>query len=193
MGEARARRVWTDWVRAHDPRDLGYAAAVALTLLLGCWRFAPTLELGLMADDYMAVAVVNGTFSAPRSPWDVFNFAGGTVEDVAAAQRLGSLPWFAPPNLRFAFLRPLSSALWSVDMALAGDNIWLYHVHSLAIWIVLAVAAALLYRRILPRSVAALATAIFALDESQLAPVQWLSNRGALYALLLGLLALGAH
>jgi len=171
----------------------GFAAAIAATLAFGCWRFAPTLDLGLAADDYMAVAVVEGSFAAPRGPLDAFNFAGGTAADVAATQRLGSVPWFAPPELRFAFLRPLSSALWLLDRALFGRELWAYHAHSIAIWALLTLAASALYRRLLPLSAAALATAIFALDQSQHMPVLWLCNRGALYALLFGVLALHAH
>jgi hypothetical protein len=171
----------------------GYAAALVATLGFGCWRFAPTLDLGLAADDYMAVAVVDGSFAAPRSALDAFNFAGGTVEDVTATQRLGSIPWFAPPELRFAFMRPLSSALWSFDRAVFGRELWAYHAHSIAVWALLALAASALYRRLLPLSAAAVATAIFALDQSQHMPVLWLCNRGALYGLLLGVLALHAH
>jgi hypothetical protein len=171
----------------------GYAAAIAATLAFGLWRFAPTLDLGLAADDYMAVAVVEGSFAAPRSPLDAFNFAGGTAADVRATQRLGSVPWYAPPELRFAFLRPLSSALWLLDRELFGDALWAYHAHSIAVWALLALAASALYRRLLPLSAAALATAIFALDQSQHMPVLWLCNRGALYALLLGVLALHSH
>ena len=170
-----------------------HRAALAAILAFGVWSFWPTLQLGLAADDYMAVAVAEGWFAAPRSRLDVFDFAGGTAADVRATQRLGSVPWFAPPELRFAFLRPLSSALWQLDRALFGDALWAYHLHSIALWGLLALAANGLYRRLLPLSAAAWATAIFALDQSQHMPVLWLCNRGALYALLLGVLALHAH
>ena len=167
--------------------------ALVAILAFGVWSFWPTLELGLAADDYMAVAVAEGRFAAPRDRLDVFNFAGGSAADVQATQRLGSLPWFAPQQLRFSFLRPLSSTLWWVDRALFGDALWAYHVHSIALWVLLALAASALYRRLLPLSAAAWATAFFALDQSQHMPVLWLCNRGALYALLLGVLGLHAH
>ena len=177
-------------------RKLGarvYAAVVALALLTGVAVFWPTLELGLVSDDYVAVAIVSGDFAAPRHPLDAFDFGLGTPADVAAVKRLGSLPWWSPEDFRVAFLRPLSSALWHVDKALFGANLVAYHAHSIAIWSVLVLCTAALYRRLLPLPVAALATAIFALDQSQQAPVLWLCNRGALYAVLFGVLALWGH
>ena len=137
------------------PTSLDPARSEAAILAFGVWSFWPTLELGLAADDYMAVAVAEGRFAAPRDRLDVFNFAGGSAADVQATQRLGSLPWFAPQQLRFSFLRPLSSALWWVDRALFGDALWAYHVHSIALWVLLALAASALYRRLLPLSAAA--------------------------------------
>jgi hypothetical protein len=170
-----------------------FVAAVAAIVGLGVVLFWPTLDLGLFADDYTAAAMLDGSFAAPRSRWDLFDFANGSPADVAALRRLGSVPWWAPDDLRISFLRPLSSLLWRLDRALFCDAIWLYHAHSIAAWALLVVAASALYRRLFGRGVAALAALMFAIDESQHFPVIWLSNRGGIYAVMLGVLGLHAH
>ena len=172
---------------------VAYACAVAVVIGVGSAVLWPTLELGLEADDYMAIAIARGEFPAPRHALDAFAFARGGPSDLAQVQRLGTMPWWTPPDFRLAFLRPLASALWHVDLALFGRNVWWYHAHSLAVWAALAIAAGAFYRQLLSWRVAALACAIFALDQSQHMPVQWLSNRGGLYAVLFGVLGLRAH
>jgi hypothetical protein len=170
-----------------------HALGVALILALLTWFYWPSLSDGLFADDYVAMAMMEGSFAAPRGPLDLFNFGDGTAEDVRALRRLGSLPWWAPDDHRLRFLRPLSSATWQLDRLLFGRHYGAYHAHSLLVFFALVVSASLLYRRLFSPAVALLATAIFALDDSHRFPVLWLSNRGGIYALLFGVLALHAH
>lgn len=164
-------------------------ASLGLTLQL----FWPTLHDGLFADDFIAVAMLEGRFASPRAPLDLYNFADGTASDVARLRDLGSLPWWAPSDFSVSFLRPLSSALWHVDRALFGRDYAFYHAHSLAVFFALVIATGFLYRALIPGSVAALAVLIFAVDDSHQFPVLWLSNRGGIYASLCGVLALLAH
>jgi hypothetical protein len=157
------------------------------------WFYAPTLHDGLFADDYIALAIMEGKFAAPRALLDLFNFANGSPEDVRALRRLGSLPWWAPDDYRIAFMRPLSSAAWYFDHWLFGRNYGHYHAHSLVVLFALVLSATFLYRRLFPAGVALFATLLFAVDDSLQLPVLWLSNRGGLYALFFGTLALHAH
>lgn len=180
--------------REHTGRDdRRYAAAVAAIVAVGLWLFWPTLRAGLFSDDYFVVASMDGKLAAPRASLDLFNFGDGSPQDVRALRRLGSIAWWSSPDFRISFLRPLSSALFHVDRALFGRNDVAYHAHSLAAWAAAVLAVAFLYRRLVPRGVAALALAMFALDQSQHGPVAWLCNRGALYAILVGALAVHAH
>mgnify|MGYP003407122157 CR=1 FL=1 len=170
-----------------------HALGVGLVLALLSWFYWPSLRDELFADDYVAMAIMEGNFAAPRGELDLFNFGDGTAEDVRALRRLGSLPWWAPDDHRIRFLRPLSSASWQMDRLLFGRHYGAYHAHSLLVFFALVVSASLLYRKLFPPVVALLATAIFALDDSHRFPVLWLSNRGGIYALLCGVLALHAH
>lgn len=179
--------------RAKQLTTLLYAGVLAITLAAGIGFFWPSLQQGLFADDYIAVAMLENVFAAPRGPFDLFDFASGQRADVAALKRLGSIPWWAPPNFRVSFMRPLSSALWHVDRALFGSWLVGYHLHSIAAWSLLVIAAAALYRALLPLSIALLALPMFALDQSLHFPVIWLSNRGGLYAIALGIVGLHAH
>jgi hypothetical protein len=167
----------------------GVALIVGLVLLL----YRPTLHDGLFADDYVAMSIIDGQFAGRRSQLDLFNFADGSISDVQALRRLGSLPWWAPTDYRISFMRPLSSALWHVDRALFGTRYGLYHAHSLVVFAALIAAAAYLYRRLFTPLVAIAAALIFAVDDSHHFPVVWLSNRGGIYAVLIGVLALSAH
>ena len=51
----------------------------------------------------------------------------------------------------------------------------------------------MLYRRLFPAGVALLAALMFAIDDSHHFAVLWLSNRGGIYAVMVGVLALLAH
>jgi len=173
--------------------DVWLLSALALCLGATSWLFWPTLHDGLFADDFVAAAMLDGKFAAPRAPLDLFNFADGTAEDAAQLRRLGSVPWWAPPDFRVSFLRPLSSALWHLDRAWFGKAYGFYHAHSLAVFFLLVLVTGFLYRTLVPGSIAAIAVTIYALDDSHQFPVVWLSNRGGIYASLFGVLALLAH
>jgi hypothetical protein len=170
-----------------------FGSVLAIALAAGTALFWPSIEQGLFADDYVAMAMLEGAFAAPRGPLDLFDFADGTRADVAAVQRLGSVPWWAPPDFRVSFMRPLSSLLWHVDRALFGSWLAGYHLHSIAAWMLLVVCAAALYRALLPAPIALLALPLFAIDHSLHFPTIWLSNRGGLYAIALGILGLLCH
>ncbi len=106
---------------------------------------------------------------------------------------MGALPWWSAPELKFVFLRPLSTSTHRLDYRLWPDSAILMHLHSL-LWLVLLVwAAGRLYRKLLaPAWVAGLATILFALDDSHGYPAAWLANCNAIVSSALGVLALAA-
>jgi hypothetical protein len=172
---------------------LGLASVLLGTLAIGAVYYSPSLRQGLYADDFVAVAMMEGKLAAPRHPLDLFNFADGSEVDVRRLKRLGSLPWWTPADFRVAFMRPLSSALWHFDRFVFGTFLPAYHAHSIFAWMLLAIFSALCFVRFLPAGIAALAIPLFALDHCHHFPVVWLSNRGGLYAIALGLLGLYLH
>src|SRR5215831_12568913 len=73
------------------------------------------LDTPLVADDFAQRAMLRGTYPVHRNPLDLYNFADGTTGDTQALMNGGSLPWWSHPHVKYAMLRPLSSALLWLD------------------------------------------------------------------------------
>ncbi len=160
-------------------------------LLVGVVLFSPAVRTGFLLDDYLHIAMVERTFPAERSAFDLYDFVDDGVRP--ALMERGLLPWWAHPKLTLRFLRPLSSALLWVDHTVFGRAPLPMHLHSLAWWVAAAVAARALFRRALSPRIVVLATAIFALASCHAMPIAWLANREALVSLTFGTLALAVH
>jgi hypothetical protein len=174
-------------------QSLGYVAAVALVVAAGLGLRWQVLEQGLITDDYVAAAILDGSYPGGRGPLDLFNFIDGTPADLQRHLDAGTFPWWSAPDLRLSMMRPLAALLVHADLALFGDRVALHHAHSLAWWVLLMLAAALLLRSVLPAGTAAFALLIFALEEGHNLPVTWLANRSALAALAFGVLGVWLH
>jgi hypothetical protein len=167
--------------------------ALPLLAVLLC---APSLWLGLYADDYVLWAALADPSPAPalaRSPWRLFAFIDSEPA-LRRAMDFGGVPWWSDPGLRLAFLRPLAGLTHWVDFRLWPGQPWLMHLQSL-LWFGAAIAAAaVLYRRLVrPEWVAGLAALAFAIDDAHASPADWIANRNAAIATLFALLALVAH
>ena len=162
-----------------------------LVLSIGVLTFLPALRSPFLLDDYLHVAMVDGTFPVARGPFDLYDF----VSDVDRAVLLerGILPWWTHPQLTIRFFRPLSSALLWTSHRLLGAHSLLLHLHSLLWWGAAVVAAFALYRRAFSPRVALLAAAIFALAPCHAIPLAWLANFESLVSVTLGALGLAAY
>jgi hypothetical protein len=166
-----------------------------MVAILGVVLASPALFGGIGADDFVHRTKLLGLahLGQEGSPvWELFRFV--TPESSGALFEAGILPWWSDPDLRLAFLRPLSSATHVLDYRLWPENYLLQHAHSLA-WYGLAVfLAARLYRQVSGSLVVAgLAAWMFAAEDAHALPVAWLANRNALLPLVFGLLTLLAH
>jgi hypothetical protein len=169
----------------------GSRAALVIILLMGAGVFLPAASTPYLLDDSMQAAMARGTFVAPRGPFDLYDFVG--ENDRAALLERGLLPWWTAPDLTVRFLRPLSSALrWVEERALPVSPV-LFHLHSLAWWVVAVLAARRLFARALGPRAAWLATCMFALGPWHALPIAWLANREALLSLALGAFGLDAY
>ena len=146
------------------------------------------LRTGYLLDDFLHVSMLRGTFPAPRHPLDLYNFVDDT--DRATMFERGLLPWWSHEHLTIRFMRPLSSALIWLDHRVLGENVLLMHVHSLAWWALVVLAAFAVYRKFFGERVARIGVFVLALAPCQTMPLAWLANRDALISLGIGLPAL---
>jgi hypothetical protein len=152
-----------------------------LALALGFTVCAPSLRLGMLLDDYIHQGVVSGRLETVAKRDDLFSFGRGG-DAVRRAMELGQYPWWTHPKFQFAFFRPLSTALINLDNALFGDTLWLYHLHSIAWYLLLIAGVGALFRRSLPPGLAGAAVVLFAIRGSHSNPILWLAARNGLVA-----------
>ena len=140
---------------------------IALAALALRW---PVLELGMMSDDYAQYAMVKGLYpgSRPYAPFDLYAFFRNDPATLAAHVGKGTVPWWTTEDLHGTVMRPLSSALLSLDHALwptqSSHAMRNWHLHSL-LWLGLYLGAAgLALRKLLGPWVAAIAVLLMACD-----------------------------
>jgi hypothetical protein len=165
-----------------------FVALLALVLLL------PATGTGWAADDYLHRAMLSDGAGLPelrRSPFDLFRFADGDRAAVYSLMGQGVFPWWADPDVRIAFFRPLSSIAHALDYTLWPSSAKAMHLHSLAWFAALLFVVASVYRELgSARLPAILAFSLFALDDAHAPVVGWIANRNALIAATFSLLSL---
>jgi len=173
-------RPWSPWI----------AVVIGLILTL------PALRGGLLGDDYVHRSILLGVGNVgaqARPLLDLFAFVPEGPRHKEALE-LGTLTWWAHPQLKVHLLRPVASLTHLLDYALWPDSFALQHLHSL-LWYALAVfTVASFYRRVHGATVVAgLAAIFFAVEDAHALCAGWLANRHALVSLVVGMLALHAH
>ena len=168
-------------------------------VVVGVALMLPSLWGGVQADDVLIRATVRGIHweDMPRSRWEPFTFLTGRPADNQRLRDLGWLPFWLDVRCRAAFFRPLSALTHMIDHNAWDDYPVLMHAHSLAWYALLLWAAAVLYRRLMGRTLppwaAVLAALLFALDDGHATPAGWLANRNSVLAGVFGVLALLAY
>ncbi len=161
--------------------------------LAGSMSFAQLLFAHRLADDFMLRGILHGEFEGLERPvWDLYRFLPGG-ESTAHAIGVGGIPWFSSPELKLAFLRPLSSLLFAFDDAFLGGSVVAQQLHSGLWYVALCAGVAWYFQRRLGGLGAGLAGAVFALAACHQQSVGWLAARNGLVSATLSVVALGAH
>jgi hypothetical protein len=175
--------------RAQRTRMRCIALLVALALL------SPAVFSGFAADDYILLYELDHRSHsewAGRAPFDLFRWI-----DPAHALRLrdgAGLPWWTYEGSVFACLRPITSALHTLDQTLAPNNALWAHAHNVLWFAVLVTLCWRAYRQLIDVAwVAALASVMFALDAAHGASVGWIANRNALIGASFAITSLLCH
>ena len=177
---------WREYLAA--PRARLVIAGIAVLLV------APSLRAGLIGDDLFHVLMLRSAPSVrglPHDPLNLFRFATGQIADNHAMMDEGVFPWWADPQARLSFWRPLSSLTQWLDYQLFPGHPALMHAHNLVWYGALVLVVGLVYRTIFSRPWhAGLALLLYTVDHARGPTVGWIANRNALVALALALPAL---
>jgi hypothetical protein len=158
-----------------SPRAAWVAALVAV---LAVALSLPSVSADLYADDLSMVLRLEGTAPTPvPGPFHLYTFLSGEPGERHRFVDHGPLPWWTVDGLRLSFFRPLSSALFAIDHAIAGRHPLPYHLSSIAWYVAAVVLASLLLRRLLPAREAALAAVLFAAAPAHWMIASWPSAR----------------
>jgi hypothetical protein len=167
-----------------------YVVGVVLLMVAGFGIRFDALLTGFVADDYAQIGMLEGDYLVERSPLNLFNFSDGSVEEGQTLMRGGFYPWWTDPRVRLSMLRPLACLMMWLDWEVFGDNPLGAHLHSLAWWLAMLTAVAVLFRRLLPVPIALLSFALFVFDEAHGVTLSWIANRSALVSTALSVPAL---
>jgi hypothetical protein len=176
----RRQHVWFLWFLL--------AACVVANLLR--WQ---AVHVGLMSDDFMQQAMIDGIYPGgdTYTPFDLYAFLRHDV--MVAHVEQGTAPWWSVEELHGTVLRPLASLLLYLDRTLLPGRIELWHAHSMLWFSAAIVGLGLATSRLLPRSIAVLAVALFVCEAGVISPLTWLANRCVLLCATFGFFAMWAH
>ena len=141
-------------------------------------------------------------FGSP--PFQLYEFMDGSAERWQRQTERGPLPWFANPEIKIRFFRPISSGLLALDYALFGHRTWGYRIDATFWYLVLVVSYGLWVRRIIPLTspdplasstprrdwhpAAMLALLIFVVSDTNWINILWSAGRWVLVSTALTLL-----
>jgi hypothetical protein len=169
-------------------------AWVALSMSLSSALVLSQLPFArLKIDDYIQRGALRGGLRFFSSRLDLFNFVTGEPGQLQSMKDTGLMPWFADPELRIGFFRPLSSALAVLDEWLFDGFAPGYLLHGGLWYVALCALAALWFQRHLPGVRGGLAAVGFALAACHQQPVVWFSARNSVVAAVFGMLAVIAY
>jgi hypothetical protein len=173
-------------------------AVIAVAVLLGVALTLPSLDVGWIGDDVFQRWILtedNGSFADVRpASGDMFDFADGDAARTRRMQRQGLLPWWTHAETRARFWRPLTVLTHRFDYRAWPASPRLMHAQNVTWYGLLVAAVALLYRRMMGRTLAAaLAAVAFAVEDAHAINVGWIASRNALVAATFGVLAIHAH
>jgi hypothetical protein len=158
------------------PRALATRRSMAIVIALIMALAATSIAVGFLTDDHSFRAAVRSTSARAPAPYDLFRFATD-AETNQLRVRVGHLPWWAAPDLKIHFLRPLTGLLFAADVRVFDDAPLGYHLHSLAWYLALLIAAAVFFRRVLPPAAATIALAVFGFAAAHVEAYAWVSAR----------------
>ncbi|WP_438011834.1 hypothetical protein WME89_26265 [Sorangium sp. So ce321] len=174
-------------------RCLSHRHFFKAVLILALALSAPTIAIGFYSDDYVFLCYLEKLIPGSPPWYDLYNFFNGDPQETQARIGLSGIPWWTDPELKLHLVRPLTSALLTLERALFGHAPVGYHLVSIALYVALVAAAGRLFLRVLPGATGALALLLFAVNANHMMSVGWIACQHLLLAALPVVLGLLAH
>ncbi len=177
-------------------RFLNSRWCILIAAVVGMLLVAPTLNMGLMGDDYLhwSLLTERGTNAQPGSFYGLFTFANGDPQANQAMIDTGKLVWWSSDTLRIAFWRPLAELSQKLDYLLWPDSPVFMHIHNLILYGLMILLVGKLFLELEPeRKQAGLATVLFAGNMLHVFAVAWLASRNQMLCGVLLVLTLLAY
>lgn len=171
-----------------------YKHSILISLFISAIIILPTIpSTNFFLDDYWQLEKSAGL----RTEWnnctfDLYCFFDGTSEAYNEAQNQ-ILAWYADPDFKMMFWRPVSSLLSILDYRLFGFDSTGYHIHLFLWYMILLIAIGLFLRRFFPDSISALSLFLFTVSISHLMPVLWIAARHYIVSAAIGFFSLLSH
>lgn len=150
-----------------------FSIAVAIGMVLALF----SLRIGFALDDYAFLAWLDGVLPKQVTPFNLYEFATGHHAENFEMIRRGPWPWYTDLDLKIRFFRPLSSALLWLEHGAFGHAAIGYHVHSILWYALFLVGGGVLLRAVLSPRVFPLAFLLFAITNTHVDSVGWISAR----------------
>lgn len=178
-------------------RFLNSRWCIPFAALIGMLLTAPTINMGLMGDDYLHWSLLTGlnTNHQPGAIYGLFTFANGDPHVNQTMMDSGKLIWWASENLRISFWRPLAELSQRLDYILWPDSPVMMHLHNLLLYGLMILLIGKLFLELdQNKQQAGLATLLFAGNMLHVFAVAWLASRNQmLCGVLMALTLLSYH
>ncbi len=178
-------------------RFLNSRWCIWIAALVGMLLVAPTINMGLMGDDYLHWSLLTGRSANPQpgSFYGLFTFANGNAQVNQAMVDSGQLVWWASDTLKIAFWRPLAELSQKLDYLLWPDSPAIMHIHNLILYGLMILLTGKLFLELeTDQKQAGLATVLFSGNMLHVFAVAWLASRNQmLCGVLLVLTILAYH
>ncbi|HRK34019.1 MAG TPA: hypothetical protein PLJ47_05420 [Candidatus Hydrogenedentes bacterium] len=171
----------------------GVLASAALGVFMGIW----SLQNGFCTDDHFVRALYKGFPELDgiyRTSLETFSFSKGNPVENAWLRDKGVFPWWAVTEAKLHFFRPAASLTHWLDFQVFGDNPMPMHAHNVFWYALLCALLFVLYSDLLKRPwVAAMATLLYAVNETNGTAIGWIASRNTLMVACASAAVLIAH
>jgi len=149
---------------------------VFLVALFTAIFYLPSLRCGFFADDWLHRLALDQFPDIFREHLNLFGLIRSS-EEMAAFKRFGLAPWWADPEMRINFWRPLPSITHWLEYLAFGHSAVAAHLVNIGFYTTSVLLCYRLLARFLSGPLLVFAVAIFALDDAHALNIVWSANR----------------